>query len=51
MLHACVYWPKEGTVLDLVNSVERYITTDLTQSVVYLVFKDIFFKALSLTPD
>ena len=38
MLHACVYWPKDGTVLDLVNSVQRYVTRHLVESDVYLVF-------------
>ena len=38
MLHAVIHWPKDGTVLDLVNGVEKFIMNLLKDSDVYLVF-------------
>ena len=38
MLHSSIYWPKEGTVLDLANSVEKFTVKHLQESDVYMVF-------------
>ena len=38
MLHAAIYWPKGGTVGDLLASIRNYVTKHLTDADVYLVF-------------
>ena len=38
MLHAAIYWPKDGTVQDLLNGVRNYIQKHLSNDDVYLIF-------------
>ena len=38
MLHSAIYWPKGGTVQDLLNGVRKYTENHLRSADVYLLF-------------
>ena len=46
MLHASIYWPKDGSVEDLAKGVELYVSKFLKHSDVYLIFDRYFEKSI-----